>query len=85
MCLKLGLKSANKVQKQKRHCFLKSYGFHSLQGVLNAIGNLCRSLWLTYFIRISYQTKRINWLEINSYITRHHTFVQQGFFNNYFS
>jgi hypothetical protein len=28
--LKLGLESTGKVQKQKRHYFLKSYGFHSL-------------------------------------------------------
>jgi hypothetical protein len=41
--LKLGLKSTNKVQKQKKkkNCFLKSYGFHSLQGVINVIENLC--------------------------------------------
>jgi hypothetical protein len=44
MCLKLDLKPVNKVQKKKKkHCFLKSDGFHSLQGVLNAIENLCGS------------------------------------------
>jgi len=65
--LKLGLESSSKVQKQKRHSFLKSYGFHSLQGVLNVIRNLCGSLWLTYFTIIPYQTKKINWQKINSY------------------
>jgi hypothetical protein len=27
--------------KKKKHYFLKSYEFHSLQGVFNVIGNLC--------------------------------------------
>jgi hypothetical protein len=31
-------------KKEKKHCFLKSYGFHSLQKVINAIENLCGSL-----------------------------------------
>jgi hypothetical protein len=84
-CLELGQESASKVQKWKRHCFLKSYVFHSLQGVFNANGNLCDSLWITYFTRFPYQIKRINWLEINSYFTRYQTFIQQGFFNNYLS
>ena len=69
-CLKLHLESANKKKKQKRHCFVKSYGFHSLQEVLKVIGNLCSSLWVTYFTRIPCQTRRINWSEINSYFTR---------------
>ena len=30
-CLKLGQEFASKVQKWKRHYFLKSYVFHSLQ------------------------------------------------------
>jgi hypothetical protein len=29
------------VKTKKKHCFLKSYEFHSLQGVFNVIGNLC--------------------------------------------
>jgi hypothetical protein len=83
--LKLDLEFIRKVQKQKRHCFLKSYGFHSLQEILNAIENLCRNLWLTYLTRILYQIRRIKWSKINSYITKHQACVQQGFFNNYFS
>jgi hypothetical protein len=35
--LKLGLESASKVRKHIRHCFLKSYGFHSLQGVFGLL------------------------------------------------
>jgi hypothetical protein len=75
-CLKLGLKSVNKVQKQKRHYFHKRYRFHSLQGVLNAIDNSYVSSWLTYFTRISYQIRKINWLELNCHFTRHQAFVQ---------
>lgn len=37
MWLKLDLEPATKVQKWKRHCVLKSYGFHSLQEVINAL------------------------------------------------
>jgi len=83
--LKLDLESIRKVQKQKKHCFLKSYGFHSLQEILNAIENLCRNLWLTYLTRILYQIRKIKWSKINSYITEHQAYVQHGFFNNYFS
>jgi hypothetical protein len=83
--LKLGLESISKVWKQKRHCFLKSYGFHSQYRALNAIENICGSLWLAYFTRIQYQIRRNNWLEIKFYFTRYQAFVQQWFFNNYFS
>lgn len=38
-CVELDLESANKVRKHKRHCFIKSYRFNSLEGVLNFIGN----------------------------------------------
>lgn len=40
-CLKLGLESASKVRKQKKkNYFLKSYGFHLLQKIINVIRNL---------------------------------------------
>ena len=39
-CLKLGLEFTNKVQKHKRHCFLKSYEFHSLQGMWKPLAYL---------------------------------------------
>lgn len=40
-CLKLDLKSASKVRKQKKkNYFLKSYGFHLLQKIINVIRNL---------------------------------------------
>ena len=65
------LESVSKVRKLKRYCFLKSYGFHSLQGVSNTIGNLCNNPWITYFTSTSYQTRRIIWSEINFYFTRH--------------
>jgi len=28
---------SSKSKMKKKHCFLKSYGFHSLQGVINAL------------------------------------------------
>lgn len=50
--LKLDLESASKIQKQKNYCFFKSYKFYLLQEVLNAIENLCGSLFIIYLIRI---------------------------------
>jgi hypothetical protein len=40
------------------------------------LGTYVVAFELLFFTRISYQIRRINWLEINSYFTRHQTFVQ---------
>jgi len=51
--LKLSLKFASKMRKQKKnHCFFKNYEFHLLQGVLNAVKNLYGSFCIIYFTRI---------------------------------
>jgi hypothetical protein len=75
----------NNNNNNKKHCFLNIYRFHSLQEVLNIIGNLYDNLWLTSLTMISYQTRRINWSKLIFYFTRHQAFICQEFFNNYFS
>jgi len=52
--------------------------------VLNVIGNLCGRIWVTYFTKIPYQTRRINWSKIISYFTCSSMILQQLFLKGIF-
>jgi len=38
-----------KCENEKKHCFLKSYGFHSLQGVINALKTYVAALGYLFY------------------------------------